>query len=201
MNQRLISGTVRVVAFSAAMLLLTMLVVTRSQAAFTASTSNTGNGFTAGDLSLFDDDDDTAMFNATGMVPGSSVTECITVTYDGDVTPAPVRLYGTGTGALAPFLDLRIEVGTGGSSSSCAGFTPSGTLFDDTLDLGAHFQYVFIQDRKIGIGESRILGGARELVIPDENGLVDPVYGSNDSFDLKVGGSIINWGLTLSMRL
>ena len=133
MNQRLISGTVRVVAFSAAMLLLTMLVVTRSQAAFTASTSNTGNGFTAGDLSLFDDDDDTAMFNATGMVPGSSVTECITVTYDGDVTPAPVRLYGTGTGALAPFLDLRIEVGTGGSSSSCAGFTPSGTLSDDTL--------------------------------------------------------------------
>ena len=122
MNQRLISGTVRVVAFSAAMLLLTMLVVTRSQAAFTASTSNTGNGFTAGDLSLFDDDNGTAMFNATGMVPGATVTECITVTYDGDVTPAPVRLYGTGTGALAQYLDLTIEVGTGGSSASCSGF-------------------------------------------------------------------------------
>ena len=37
MNQRMIAGTVRVVAFAAAMLLLTMLVVTRSQAAFTAS--------------------------------------------------------------------------------------------------------------------------------------------------------------------
>ena len=133
MNQRLISGTVRVVAFSAAMLLLTMLVVTRSQAAFTASTSNTGNGFTAGDLSLFDDDNGTAMFNATGMVPGATVTECITVTYDGDVTPAPVRLYGTGTGGLAQYLDLTIEVGTGGSSATCSGFAPSGTIYSGTL--------------------------------------------------------------------
>lgn len=133
MNQRLISGTVRVVAFSAAMLLLTMLVVTRSQAAFTATTSNPTSGFTAGNLNLTDDDNNTAMFNATGMVPTIPVVECITVTYDGDVTPAPVKLYGTSSGTLAPFLNLTIEVGTGGSSSSCSGFTPSSTLYTGTL--------------------------------------------------------------------
>ena len=133
MNKRLISGTVRVVAFSAAMLLLTMLVVTRSQAAFTATTSNPTSGFTAGRLGLADDDANTAMFNAVGMVPGSSVTKCITVTYNGDVTPAPVRLYGTSAGALAPYLNLTVEVGTGGSFANCSGFTPSSTLWSGTL--------------------------------------------------------------------
>lgn len=133
MNQRMISGTVRAVAFAAAMLLLTMLVVTRSQAAFTATTSNPTSGFTAGKLNLTDDDSGNAMFNATGMVPGASAVSCITVTYSGDVTPAPVKLYGTGTGALAQYLDLKIEVGTGGSFSNCAGFTPSSTLFNGTL--------------------------------------------------------------------
>lgn len=138
MNPRLISGTVRVVAFSAAMLLLTMLVVTRSQAAFTASTANPQSGFQSGELTLADDDAGTAMFdaatNARGMVPNTAVVECITVTYTGDVAPAPVKLYGTSSGALAPYLDLTVEVGTGGSSSSCAGFSASGgPLFSGTL--------------------------------------------------------------------
>ena len=133
MNQRLISGTVRVVAFSAAMLLLTMLVVTRSQAAFTATTSNPTSGFTAGRLQLSDDDSNGAMFNATRMVPGSGVVECITVTYSGDVTPSPVEIYGTSSGALAPYLDLKVEVGTGGSSTGCSGFTATSTIYDGTL--------------------------------------------------------------------
>ena len=133
MNKRLISGTVRVVAFSAAMLLLTMLVVTRSQAAFTASTSNPESGFTAAEVSLTDDDGDTALFNATGMVPGATVTRCITVTYGGDHTAAPVRLYGTSSGDLAPYLDLVVDVGTGGSTASCAGFTLDSNLWNGTL--------------------------------------------------------------------
>jgi hypothetical protein len=133
MNKRLISGTVRVVAFSAAMLLLTMLVVTRSQAAFTATTSNPTSGFTAARLALTDDDASTALFNATGMVPGASVTKCITVTYSGDYTPSPVKVYGTSSGALAPFLDTTIQIGTGGSNASCTGFTSSATLYSGTL--------------------------------------------------------------------
>ena len=32
------------------------------------------------------------MFNATKMVPGTAVVECITVTYSGDVTPSPVEI-------------------------------------------------------------------------------------------------------------
>jgi len=133
MNQRLISGTVRVVAFSAAMLLLTMLVVTRSQAAFTATTSNPTSGFTAGRLSLTDDDSGNSMFTATGMVPGTPVTACMTVTYNGDLPNAPVRLWGAGSGPLAQYLNLSIEVGTGGSSASCSGFSSTSTLYTGTL--------------------------------------------------------------------
>jgi hypothetical protein len=55
------------------------------------------------------------------------------VTYTGSLT-ADVRLYGTvGGNGLAGFLDTDIEVGTGGDASSCAGFTPTSSLYTGTL--------------------------------------------------------------------
>ena len=140
MTDRMVSGTVRVVAFSAAMLLLTLLVVTRSQAAFTATTSNPTSGFTAGKLALSDNDANTALFTTAGMIPGTPVVKCITVTYSGDLTPAPVRLYGTSSGALAPYLDLTVESGTGGSGADCAGFASPTQLYSGTVSAfaGAH---------------------------------------------------------------
>jgi hypothetical protein len=75
---------------------------------------------------LSDDDSGTAMFSATNMTAGQSVVKCIAVTYSGSVTSGVnVRLYGTATGTLAPYLDLTVEQGTGGGFSSCTGF--SGT--------------------------------------------------------------------------
>jgi hypothetical protein len=133
MDQRLISGTVRVVAFAAALLLLTVLVVSRSEAAFTATTSNPTSGFSAGTIALSDDDANTAMFNLVNMVPATPASSCITVTYSGSVPNAPVRLYGTSSGALAQYLDVTVQVGTGGSFGNCAAFTPSSTLYTGTL--------------------------------------------------------------------
>jgi hypothetical protein len=110
------------------------LVWQSSGAAFSGTTGDAGNSWTAGTVSLTDDDSAAAMFAATGLVPGSTGDHCITVTYGGSVTAA-VKLYvsaNTGAG-LQPYLDLVIEEGTGGTFASCTGFTPGSTLFTGTL--------------------------------------------------------------------
>lgn len=110
----------------------------RSEAAFTGTTTNPSNSWSVGTVSLADDDAAAAMFNASGLFPGSTGQRCITVTYGGSVTSA-VKLYvpaTTGT-TLLGYLDLVVEEGTGGSFASCAGFTPSSTLFTGTLATAA----------------------------------------------------------------
>lgn len=82
---------------------------------------------------LTDDDVGAAAFSATGLCPGASVSECITVTYAGDLLPAAVRLHGTTTGTADTYLDTTIEVGTGGTFGDCTGFTPSATIYTGTL--------------------------------------------------------------------
>jgi hypothetical protein len=105
-----------------------------SSAAFTAQTGNSANGWDAGTVALSDDDSGTAMFAATNLRPGSTGEKCISVTYSGSLS-ASVKMYSSAvSGGLAPYVDLVIEEGTGGDSSSCAGFTPSGTAYTGTLD-------------------------------------------------------------------
>jgi predicted ribosomally synthesized peptide with SipW-like signal peptide len=132
--------TTRAISVIAALVSLagvTLLIGRASNAAFTDTTSTTGS-FSAGQVELVDDDAGSATFTVTDMVPGpgSTVEECITTTYQG-TTPDPgaVHLYSGGlvdTG-LAPHLDVTVEEGTGGSSASCAGFTPGGTIYSGTL--------------------------------------------------------------------
>lgn len=124
---------VRATAIATALLLVTILTVTRSYAAFTDTTDNTSNSFATGTVVLTDDDTGSAMFSVTNMTPGSPVIECITITYSGNQLPAPVRMYGTTTGGLATYLDTIIEIGTGGTFGDCTGFTPTSTLFNTTL--------------------------------------------------------------------
>lgn len=124
---------IRATAIATALLAVTMLTVTRSEAAFSDTTANTANSFATGTVVLTDDDSGTAMFSATNMSPGTPVVDCITVTYSGDQLPAPVRLYGSTTGTLDTYLDTTVEIGTGGSFGDCTGFTPTSTLFNNTL--------------------------------------------------------------------
>ena len=133
-HQRLVIELTRVMAIAVALLMLTVLVVNRSQAAFSDTTVNPGNSFAAGSVVLTDDDSGTALFTATAMTPGVPVVDCIVVTYSGTLTPADIRMYGTSAGVLAPFLDTTIEIGTGGVFGNCAGFTPTSTLYTGTLD-------------------------------------------------------------------
>ncbi|MEM9467698.1 MAG: hypothetical protein AAGA90_20145 [Actinomycetota bacterium] len=124
---------VRATAVAAGLLAVSLLTITRTEAAFSDTSDNQANAFGTGTVVLTDDDGGTAMFTVSNMTPGTPVVECITVTYSGDQVPAPVRVYGSTTGTLDTYLDADIEIGTGGSFGDCTGFTPSSALFDNTL--------------------------------------------------------------------
>ena len=107
-------------------------------AAFSATTGNSGNSFTAGTVTIGDDDTGAMFVNLTGLKPGDAFDRCIRVTYTGDLG-AGVKLYGSVTGSLAPYLNLSVTRGSKTSGSafpSCSDFTPDaggGALFTDRL--------------------------------------------------------------------
>ncbi len=116
--------------------------------AYTSVTANQGNSFTAGSISLSDNDAGSALFTVQGFTPGDSFVKCIQVDYasTGGVQ-SNVKLYGsTGGTGLDRYLDLRIRRGTTpatGASGDCTGFAPdatdydgngAGVIYDDTLE-------------------------------------------------------------------
>jgi len=109
------------------------LVWTASYSAFTDETRNAGNNWAAGSVTITDDDNGTARFTVTGMVPGDTQTKCIKVTANSTV-PGLVKMYNvnpvnTGPG-IADYVMLKVEQGTGGDFSSCSGFTAGSTIVD-----------------------------------------------------------------------
>ena len=133
-HQQMVVSIVRLTAVATSMLMLTVLIVTSSRAAFSDSTVNTTNTFATGSVVITDDDLGGALFTASAMTPGVPVVECITLTYSGSLLPADIRMYGVSGGALAPFLDTTVEIGNGGSFGNCAAFVPTSTLYTGTLD-------------------------------------------------------------------
>ncbi|HEX2085162.1 MAG TPA: SipW-dependent-type signal peptide-containing protein, partial [Solirubrobacteraceae bacterium] len=81
--------------------------------AFSSTTSNTGNQFQTGSVTLTDNDSGSAMFNMTGLGPNDTASKCITVSYTGTLT-SNVRLYGATTAGngLNAYLDLKVTRGT-----------------------------------------------------------------------------------------
>lgn len=124
----------RLAAVGAALLMLTVLTISRSQAAFTATTDNTSNSFSTGTVSITDDDSGSTMFTVTNMQPNTAVVECIEVDYTGSVFPTTVKLHGVTTGTLDTYLNTQIELGTGGGYGDCASFVTGSTLFTNTLE-------------------------------------------------------------------
>ncbi len=110
------------------------MVWASSYSAFSATTSNPTNNWTAGTVALADDDSNTALFTASNLKPGATGNKCIVVTSSGSLA-ASVKLYGTSyasTKSLADNINLKVEEGTGGSFSNCTGFTAGSTIFDGT---------------------------------------------------------------------
>jgi hypothetical protein len=78
------------------------------------------------------------MFSASGLVPSTVVQKCITVTYNGTVSPYPaIKLYAkspptTSSGTnLATYLNLTVEMGTGTSdaAANCTSFSTPTTIY------------------------------------------------------------------------
>ncbi|MGC1167151.1 MAG: hypothetical protein WA862_13705 [Solirubrobacterales bacterium] len=104
---------------------------------FSATTQNSGNEVASGTVELSDNDSGSALYSATGVRPGDSVTRCLKTTYTGSL-PALVRLYSPSTpGPLAQYIDLTITQGTQASATfpSCTGFSPdaTGAIFTGSL--------------------------------------------------------------------
>ncbi|GAA3578796.1 hypothetical protein GCM10022197_40260 [Microlunatus spumicola] len=96
-----------------------------SYSAFSAKVSNASNSLAAGTVVLGDDDAGSALFSATGLRPGSSGSRCIAVTSTGSLASA-VKLYATDaatTKGLATYVTWTVTQGTGGTYSTCSGFT------------------------------------------------------------------------------
>lgn len=113
-----------------------------SDAAFTASTTNGVNTFAAGTLALGDNDAGNVLFDLPQIVPGDTLTRCIRIVYNGDVTTSHVRLFassGSATLGLDGYLDITVTAGsTPGTPAfpDCTGFVPSATVFaTDTLNV------------------------------------------------------------------
>jgi hypothetical protein len=124
------------VLVAAAVLAAATMVTRASLAAFTATTQNSGNQWSAATVVLGDDDTGSALFNLAGMVPGganASGTKCIKVSYTGSAT-ADIRLYAalSNDTGLGQYLSLTVEEGTGGTfANNCAGFVagPAAPLY------------------------------------------------------------------------
>jgi hypothetical protein len=91
------------------------IAVLATFSAFSTTTSNPSNSFTAGNVSIGDNDAGGAMFPAATFAnqgPGSSASKCIKVTYTGSLD-STVKLYTPSTaGAGAEYINLTITAGT-----------------------------------------------------------------------------------------
>jgi hypothetical protein len=105
-----------------------------SAAAFSATAANPVNSWTAGLVSLTDDDAGAAMFTATGLKPGTTGQKCIKVTYAGNLTAGEVKVYAAAaTGTLASYVSLTVDMGAVGTSASCGAFAAASTPINGVL--------------------------------------------------------------------
>lgn len=125
--------TARSLATAIALLIVSILVVTRSRAALTPVDAHADARLAAGSVELTDDDYGTSLFAVDDMVPDRPERDCIVVNYDGNVVPVAVSLSTEAQGSLASLLAVQVERGTGGAFHDCSGFTPTGTVFQGTL--------------------------------------------------------------------
>lgn len=88
--------------------------------AFSSTTSNPGNSFAAGTVTIGDNDAGTALYSVSNAKPGTTSTRCIRVTYTGSLD-ASVKLYASTVGAGGAYVDLAITSGTG-TAADCSDF-------------------------------------------------------------------------------
>jgi hypothetical protein len=132
------SGKVLAAAVPLGIIASGVLVWQASFAAFSATTTNPNNTFSAGTVTLTDNrQPSTVMFNPTGLKPGSTGSACIKVTYNGSLA-ANVKMYvapadlttSSGTN-LAQYLTVQIAEGTG-NATDCSDFAGGTNIYNPT---------------------------------------------------------------------
>ena len=116
--------------------------------AFTSVTASEANTFSAGSLTLTDNDAGTALFSLQGLTPGDAATRCLRVDLDTtEGLTSTVKLYGSTVDAarpLSPYLHVTITRGrdaapagtTAAQKLGCTGFAADAgaPLYDGTLE-------------------------------------------------------------------
>jgi hypothetical protein len=142
----------RAAAPLAALLVAALLVWQGSNAAFSATTDNTGNAWATGNLFLENNGGigstysgtTAALFNESNLKPGNTGVKCITVQSTGSLA-GNLRLYrgvigGTNGTALAGALDVTVDAVAVSFATNvganCAGYTggTSGAVYNGTLN-------------------------------------------------------------------
>lgn len=121
-------NNVRLAAAIASLLLVATLIIRTTEAAFTATTDNPGNSWDSGQVTLVDNDSGTgtsgdAMFSLANdgvWYPSRSVSNCITVTYQGNVptVASGVTLAAATTGDAGMLGALNVTVQRGDSAGA-----------------------------------------------------------------------------------
>jgi hypothetical protein len=143
--------TLRAITPLAALLVAALLIWQGSNAAFSATTDNTGDSWATGSLALTNNGGATvysgttaALFTQTNLKPGDTGIKCITVQSTGSL-PGTLKMYrgtisGTNSAALAAVLDITVDSVAVSSSTNvqanCTGYTggTSGALYNGTLN-------------------------------------------------------------------
>ncbi|MEH3054999.1 MAG: LamG domain-containing protein [Patulibacter minatonensis] len=111
-------------------------------AAYTATTTNSGNTIEAGSVNITDNDGGSAMLGLTNAGSGASDRSCIRVRSDGSLATA-VRMSAASSGSLASHLKVKVWRGSGAAGfDDCSGFAAdtrdyyglgAGVVFDGRL--------------------------------------------------------------------
>lgn len=113
------------------------LIAVGAFSAFSSTTTNPGNSFSAGSVVISDNDAGSALYQVSNQKPGVLTEKCIKVTYTGSLD-ADVKLYTPSTIAPAgQYVNLKVEEGTQPTTTfpGCTGFTPKAgaALYNGTL--------------------------------------------------------------------
>lgn len=115
--------------------LLGTVAVVGTLSAFSATSSNIDNSFTAGTVTLADNDSGAVLYSVTNQKPGVSTVRCIKLTYTGSLD-SEVRLYtSSAVNPSAQYINLTIEKGTSDTAvfPNCGTFTSEATIFSGNL--------------------------------------------------------------------
>lgn len=149
-----------------------------STAAFSGSTTNENNSWTAGTVALTNNHGK-ALFAAANIIPGYTETHCITVTSTASV-PTTLKMYTTavtsagtpaGTPSLASSLNVEVLEGSNGTNSDgqgggCAGFVPATGQSASPTFSGTLAAFANSSSYVEGVGNYNLpAGGSRQYQI------------------------------------